>query len=71
MWNDENTHSVHHTDKYSQHSSIIWPVWVNGTNWVLVRVSSQSLWNFASVIFSDIIFPYEYVFAATKKSYNN
>ena len=31
----------------------------------------KSLWDFASVIFSDIIFPYEYVFAATKKSYNN
>ena len=21
---------MHRTDKYSQHSSIIWPVWVNG-----------------------------------------
>ena len=21
---------MHHTDKYSQHSSIIWPVWLNG-----------------------------------------
>ena len=21
---------VHHKDKYSQHSSIIWPVWLNG-----------------------------------------
>ena len=21
---------IHHTDKYSQHSSIIWPVWLNG-----------------------------------------
>ena len=25
---------MHRTDKYSQHSSIIWPVWLNG--WVLV-----------------------------------
>ena len=25
---------MHHTDKYSQHSSIIWPVWWNG--WVFV-----------------------------------
>ena len=25
---------MHHTDKYSQHSSIIWPVWLNG--WVFV-----------------------------------
>ena len=21
---------MHHTDKYSEHSSIIWPVWLNG-----------------------------------------
>ena len=21
---------THHTDKYSQHSSVIWPVWLNG-----------------------------------------
>ena len=21
---------VHDTDKYSQHSSVIWPVWLNG-----------------------------------------
>ena len=29
------THSqIHHTDKYSQHSSVIWPVWLNG--WVFV-----------------------------------
>ena len=27
----ESIHShMHHTDKYSQHSSIIWPVWLNG-----------------------------------------
>ena len=25
---------MHHTDKYSQHSSIIWPVWLNG--WVFI-----------------------------------
>ena len=25
---------MHYTDKYSQHSSIIWPVWLNG--WVFV-----------------------------------
>ena len=25
---------MHHTDKYSQHSSIIWPVWLN--SWVFV-----------------------------------
>ena len=25
---------IHRTDKYSQHSSIIWPVWLNG--WVFV-----------------------------------
>ena len=25
---------MHRTDKYSQHSSIIWPVWLNG--WVFV-----------------------------------
>ena len=25
---------THHTDKYSQHSSIIWPVWLN--HWVFV-----------------------------------
>ena len=25
---------IHHTDKYSQYSSIIWPVWLNG--WVFV-----------------------------------
>ena len=26
---------MHHTDEYSQHSSIIWPVWLNG--WVFVH----------------------------------
>ena len=26
--------AIHRTDKYSQHSSIIWPVWLNG--WVFV-----------------------------------
>ena len=25
---------MHHTDKYSQHNTIIWPVWLNG--WVFV-----------------------------------
>ena len=25
---------LHHTDKYSQHSLIIWPVWLNG--WVFI-----------------------------------
>ena len=25
---------MHHKDKYSQHSSIIWPVWLN--DWVFV-----------------------------------
>ena len=25
---------MHHTNKYSQHSSVIWPVWLNG--WVFV-----------------------------------
>ena len=25
---------MHHTDKYLQHSSIIWPAWLNG--WVFV-----------------------------------
>ena len=30
-WHDK---SIHHSDKYSQHSSIIWPVWLNG--WVFI-----------------------------------
>ena len=39
---------IHRTDKYSQHSSIIWPVWRNGwvclrTMWFWVRVPLQSL----------------------------
>ena len=29
-----NYSQMHHTDKYSEHSSLIWPVWPNG--WVLV-----------------------------------
>ena len=29
---------MHHTDRYSQHSSIIWPVWLNG------RVFVYKLW---------------------------
>ena len=33
----------HHTDKYSQHSSIIWPVWLNG--WMFVyRGGSRIFW---------------------------
>ena len=31
---------MHRTDKYSQHSSIIWPVWLNG--WVFVYELSGS-----------------------------
>ena len=31
---------MHHTDKYSEHSSIIWPVWSNG--WVFVYELSGS-----------------------------
>ena len=40
---------MHRTDKYSQHSSIIWPVSVNGwvfvyeLNWLWVRIPLQSL----------------------------
>ena len=34
LWHDKNTQSNHRTDKYSQQSSIIWPVWLNG--WVFV-----------------------------------
>ena len=34
MWNDENAHSVHHTDKYSQNSSIFWPVSLS--DWMFV-----------------------------------
>ena len=33
-WHDKNIQSNDRTDKCSQHSSIIWPVWPNG--WVLV-----------------------------------
>ena len=40
---------MHRTDKYSLHSLIIWPVWLNGlsvrwrTKWLWVRVQLQSL----------------------------
>ena len=34
MLHDECTQSIHHTDKYSQHS-IIWPVWLSG--WFFVN----------------------------------
>ena len=35
VWCDMfDTVSMHRTDKYSQHSSVIWPVWLNG--WVFV-----------------------------------
>ena len=40
MWHDKNKQSKHRTDKYSEHSSIIWPVWPNG--WVLVYELSGS-----------------------------
>ena len=33
-WHDKSIQSMHRTDKYSQHSSIILPVWLN--SWVLV-----------------------------------
>ena len=42
---------MYHTDKYSHHSSIIWPVWLNG--WMFIYElsecgfeSSWCLWNF-------------------------
>ena len=34
---------IHHTDKYSQYSSIIWPVWLNG--WVFVYELSGCWFN--------------------------
>ena len=34
MWHDKSKLWVHHTDKYAQHSLIIWPVWQN--DWVFV-----------------------------------
>ena len=35
IWTSEITYSqIHRTDKHSQHSSMIWPVWLNG--WVCV-----------------------------------
>ena len=30
---------MHHADKYSQHSSIIWPVWLN--DWVFAHKPSS------------------------------
>ena len=33
---------MHHTDSYSQHSSIIWPVWLN--EWLRVRLWTKWLW---------------------------
>ena len=57
---------MHRTDKYSQHSSIIWSVWLNG--WVFVselsgcsfksRCSHLEPWIFLTwKIWSSIIFP--------------
>ena len=34
MWYDKDTQSVQHADKYSQHSSISYSVWLNG--WVFI-----------------------------------
>ena len=34
VWHDKTYSQIHRTDKYSQHSSIIWSVWLNG--WVFV-----------------------------------
>ena len=31
-WHDKNVSQMHRTDKYSQHSQIIWPIWPNA--WV-------------------------------------
>ena len=44
MWHDKNIQSMHHTDKYSQTSSINWPVWLNG--WVFIYKLSD--WGFES-----------------------
>ena len=30
-WHDKNIQQIHRTDKYLQHSSIIWPVWLNSS----------------------------------------
>ena len=34
IWHAKNIHQMHRTDKYSQYSLIVWPVWRNG--WVFV-----------------------------------
>ena len=44
---------MHHTDKYSQHRSIIWPVWLNG--WVFVSEQSGCGFEFS---YSDLNFRY-------------
>ena len=46
MWHNKNPHSIHHTDKYSQHNSIISPVWLNG--WVFVYKLGGCLFKFCS-----------------------
>ena len=41
-WHVRTYSQMHRTYKYSQHSSIIWPVWLN--DWVSVRLRTKWLW---------------------------
>ena len=54
-WHDKTCSQMHRTDKYSQHTSVIWPVWLNG--WVFVHELSgcgfESSCNESSVWLSD------------------
>ena len=45
---------MHHTDKYSQHSSIIWPVWVNG--WLFIFKLSSCRFESSCVCLLDYNF---------------
>ena len=45
---------MHHTDKYSQHSSNIWPAWLNG--WVFVYDKGDCrLWLWVMVIYEKLV----------------
>ena len=48
LWLIITCNQIHHTDKNSQHSSIIWPVWLNG--WVFVHELSGCGFEFLLIL---------------------
>ena len=58
---------MHRTDKYSQHSSIIWPFWLNG--WVFIYELSGCGYEFRCYHFSVVFWEVNITFESILKVY--